>query len=97
MPKTDNDGRPLRTVLSHMLRRDVPSPQISSALGISSSSYYRRKSQDGYPDAEELRLVAERFGLNPVDLWVRFGLTTILDVQKFLVRASRGSRKRHQS
>jgi predicted DNA-binding transcriptional regulator AlpA len=80
-----------------MLKRDVPSPEISRALGISSSSYYRRKSQDSYPDAEELRLVAERFGLNPVDLWVRFGLTTILDVEQFLARASRGFPKHPQS
>jgi hypothetical protein len=45
----------------------VPLPKLHA-------TYYRRKREDSYPDAEELRVIARHFDLNPVDLMVRFGL-----------------------
>jgi hypothetical protein len=74
MPRTDREsGKELQPLLEFVLDLECPQP-IYEALGYSSSRYYRRNKKDDYPNAEELRLVAERFGLDPVDLMARFGL-----------------------
>jgi len=67
MPRTDENGRSLESLLTYMLD-GVSAQDISAALGVSHATYHRRKHADDYPDAEELRLIAEHFGLNPVDL-----------------------------
>jgi hypothetical protein len=75
MPRTDENGRSLESVLTYMLN-GVNAQDITAALGVSHATYYRRKREDSYPDAEELRVIARHFDLNPVDLMVRFGLVT---------------------
>jgi transcriptional regulator with XRE-family HTH domain len=75
MPRTDENGRSLESVLTYILD-GVNAQDIAAALGVSHATYYRRKREDSYPDAEELRVIARHFGLNPVDLMVRFGLVT---------------------
>jgi hypothetical protein len=75
MPRTDENGRSLESVLTYMLD-GVNAQDIAAALGVSHATYYRRKREDSYPDAEELRVIARHFELNPVDLMVRFGLVT---------------------
>jgi hypothetical protein len=52
----------------------VGAHDIQLALGVSSATYYRRKVQDDYPNAEELRLIARYFGMNFVSLLSAFGL-----------------------
>jgi hypothetical protein len=52
----------------------VGAQDIQHALGISAATYYRRKVQDDYPNAEELRLIARYFGMNFVSLLSVFGL-----------------------
>jgi hypothetical protein len=80
MPRTDNHGKQLHALLGYLLDGGVDSRDIYGALGISSSTYYRRIREADYPNAEELRLVATRFGLSSADLQVRFGLLTPEDV-----------------
>lgn len=75
MPRTDENGRSLESLLTYMLD-GVSAQDISAALGVSHATYHRRKHADDYPDAEELRLIAEHFGLNPVDLMLSFGLVS---------------------
>ena len=75
VPRTDENGRSLESVLTYMLD-GVNAQDIAAALGVSHATYYRRKREDSYPDAEELRVIARHFDLNPVDLMVRFGLVT---------------------
>jgi transcriptional regulator with XRE-family HTH domain len=75
MPRTDENDRSLGSVLTYMLD-GVNAQDIAAALGVSHATYYRRKREDSYPDAEELRVIARHFDLNPVDLMVRFGLVT---------------------
>src|ERR1700760_874779 len=76
MPRTDENGRSLESLLTYLLD-GVSASDIGAALGVSHATYYRRKREDSYPNAEELRIIADHFDLNPVDLMVRFGLVTV--------------------
>lgn len=83
MPRTDKNGRSLHPVLLYLLNRSVRTSEIYEALGIFRCTYSLRRKADDYPDAEELRLVARRFKLNPVDLQARFGLIRDRDVEGY--------------
>ena len=87
MPRTDENGRQLKALLDYLLDGDVDSKDIYDALGVSSSTYYRRIKEELYPDAEELRRVADRFGLSYPDLQVRFGLMSHQEVQSYFESA----------
>jgi hypothetical protein len=84
VPRTDENGRQLKALLDYLLDGDVEAKAIYDALGVSSSTYYRRIKEDNYPDAEELRRVADRFNLSYPDLQVRFGLMSHEEVQSYL-------------
>jgi hypothetical protein len=84
MPRTDENGRQLKALLDYLFDGDVEAREIQDALGISSSTYYRRIKEASYPNAEELRLVADRFNLSYPDLQVRFGLMTHDEVANYL-------------
>ncbi|KUH87564.1 MULTISPECIES: hypothetical protein [unclassified Mycobacterium] len=84
MPRTDENGRQLKALLDYLLDGDVEAKDIYDALGTSSSTYYRRIKEADYPDAEELRRVADRFGLSYPDLQVRFGLMTRQEVMRYV-------------
>jgi hypothetical protein len=98
VPRTDENGRQLKALLSYLLDGNVDAKKIYDALGISSTTYYRRVRQADYPNAEELRRVARTFGISYPDLAVRFGLMTRHDVkalESHLGRPGRGSPPRH--
>lgn len=84
MPRTDENGRQLKALLDYLLDGDVEAKDIYDALGTSSSTYYRRIKEADYPDAEELRRVADRFGLSYPDLQIRFGLMTRQEVLNYV-------------
>lgn len=84
MPRTDENGRQLKALLDYLLDGDVEAKDIYDALGTSSSTYYRRIKEVDYPDAEELRRVADRFGLSYPDLQIRFGLMTKQEVLSYV-------------
>jgi hypothetical protein len=73
MPRTDTNGRSLASLLNYVLD-GVGAQDIQQALGVSAPTYYRRKVQEDYPNAEELRLIARYFGMNFVSLLSVFGL-----------------------
>jgi hypothetical protein len=87
VPRTDENGRQLKALLDYLLDGDVEAQQIYDSLGISSSTYYRRIKDDDYPNAEELRRVANRFGLSFPDLQVRFGLMTREELSAYIESA----------
>jgi hypothetical protein len=87
VPRTDENGRQLKALLDYLLDGDVDAKDIYDALGVSSSTYYRRIKEDGYPDAEELRRVADRFGISYPDLQVRFGLMSHQEVRSYVEAA----------
>jgi len=84
VPRTDENGRQLKALLEYLLDGDVDAKDIYDALGISSSTYYRRIKEHDYPNAEEMRFVAGRFGLSYPDLQVRFGLMTREEVWNYV-------------
>lgn len=67
------NGRSLESLLNYVLD-GVGTHDIQLALGVSAATYYRRKAQEDYPNAEELRLIARYFGMNFVSLLLVFGL-----------------------
>ena len=84
VPRTDENGRQLKALLGYLLDGEVDAKEIYDALGVSSSTYYRRLKEDDYPNAEELRLVADRFDLSYPDLQVRFGLMSHHEVRSYM-------------
>jgi hypothetical protein len=84
MPRTDENDRQLKALLDYLLDGDVEAKDIYDALGISSSTYYRRIKEADYPDAEELRRIADRFGLSYPDLQIRFGLMSRQEVWNYV-------------
>jgi hypothetical protein len=84
VPRTDENGRQLKALLSYLLDGEVDAKEIYDALGVSSSTYYRRIKEEDYPNAEELRLVADRFNLSYPDLQVRFGLMSHHEVRSYM-------------
>lgn len=87
VPRTDENGRQLKALLDYLLDGDVDAKAIYTALGVSSSTYYRRIKESDYPNAEELRLVADRFALSYPDLQIRFGLMSRQEVYHYLESA----------
>ena len=87
MPRTDENGRQLKALLDYLLDGEIDSKDLFDALGISSSTYYRRIKETDYPNAEELRRVADRFELSYPDLQVQFGLMSRQEVWNY-VRAA---------
>jgi hypothetical protein len=87
VPRTDENGRQLKALLDYLLDGDVEAKDIYDALGISSSTYYRRIKEHNYPDAEELRRVADRFALSYPDLQIRFGLMSRQEVWNYIESA----------
>lgn len=84
MPRTDENGRQLKALLDYLLDGEVEAKDIYDALDISSSTYYRRIKESSYPDAEELRRVADRFSLSYPDLQIRFGLMSRQEVWNYI-------------
>ena len=87
MPRTDENGRQLKALLDYLLDGDVDAKAIYTALGVSSSTYYRRVKEPDYPNAEELRQVADRFLLSYPDLQIRFGLMSVQEVSQYMETA----------
>jgi hypothetical protein len=87
VPRTDENGRQLKALLGYLLDGEVDAKEIYDALGVSSSTYYRRIKEADYPDAEELRRVADRFHLSYPDLQIRFGLMSHTEVRDYFESA----------
>src|ERR1700682_3519233 len=87
MPRTDQNGKQLKALLDYLLDGEIEAKEIYDALGISSSTYYRRIKEDDYPNAEELRRVADRLNLSYPDLQVRFGLMSRREMCSYIESA----------
>ena len=91
VPRTDENGRQLKALLDYLLDGDIDAKDIYDALGTSSSTYYRRIKEADYPDAEELRRVADRFGVSYPDLQIRFGLMSEQEVWSYIESSTRSA------
>lgn len=67
---TDND---LIVVLSYLCKRQVKLQEALQALGMSRSTYYEQRDKGTLASVQNLVAAADHFGLNKVDLLVRFG------------------------
>jgi transcriptional regulator with XRE-family HTH domain len=73
MPLTDRDGRTARQNVSRLLSRGVRDSEMAATLGLSLSTYSRRKDKPDFPTYAELRQIAERLGVDDTILLVDFG------------------------
>jgi transcriptional regulator with XRE-family HTH domain len=73
MPLTDRDGWTARQSLSRLLSRGVRDSEMAATLGLSLSTYSRRKDKPDFPTYAELRRIAERLGVDDTILLVDFG------------------------
>jgi transcriptional regulator with XRE-family HTH domain len=73
MPLTDRDGWTARQSVSRLLSRGVRDSEMAATLGLSLSTYSRRKDKPDFPTYAELRQIAERLGVDDTILLVDFG------------------------
>jgi transcriptional regulator with XRE-family HTH domain len=73
MPLTDRDGHTARQSVSRLLSRGVRDSEMAATLGLSLSTYSRRKDKPDFPTYGELRQIAERLGVDDTILLVDFG------------------------
>ncbi|ASR87077.1 transcriptional repressor [Mycobacterium phage Krypton555] len=80
----DND---LIVVVSYLLKRQVRMQEALSALGMSRSTYYEQRDKGVLNSVPNLMLIADAFGLNKVDLLVRFGHLDQKELVDYLANA----------
>jgi transcriptional regulator with XRE-family HTH domain len=73
----DRDGRTARQSVSRLLSRGVRDSEMAAALGLSVSTYSRRKDKPDFPTFAELRQLADRLGVDETLLLVDFGLVDV--------------------
>ncbi|MFM9035213.1 MAG: hypothetical protein ACKOQ4_13185 [Mycobacterium sp.] len=95
----DDRDREVGTVLSGILGRQLRTSEVVSALGVSRSAYYLAREEGRLVTADNLLRLAAAFGINPVDLLVRYELISADDVLAYAdperaasARATRGPR-----
>jgi hypothetical protein len=69
----DRDKDPA-VVLPYLVGRPLAATEVYQAFGYRKSTYYKAAREGRLISADNLIKVARYFGLNPVDLQVRFGL-----------------------
>ncbi len=61
-------------VLPYLIGRPLPATEVYEAFGYRKSAYYKAAHEGRLITADNLLRVAKHFGLNAVDLLVRYGL-----------------------
>ncbi|QFG10270.1 transcriptional repressor [Mycobacterium phage DyoEdafos] len=79
----DND---LIVVISYLLKRQVRMQEALGALGMSRSTYYEQRDKGVLNSIPNLMALADHFGLDKVDLLVRFGHLDKTDLLTYLER-----------
>ncbi|QFG08892.1 hypothetical protein PBI_MALAGASYROSE_44 [Mycobacterium phage MalagasyRose] len=91
MPRTDRNGKELQESLAYWL--DVTKQELQRAytqgFGCSNATYFRHRQEDNYPDAEQIRVIANELGYDETirrNLEVEFGLAEPDDDHKGLAQ-----------
>ncbi|KAA1432193.1 hypothetical protein [Mycolicibacter arupensis] len=71
-------------VLPYLVGRPLPATEVYQAFGYRKSAYYKAAHEGRLITADNLIKVATHFGLNAVDLLVRYGLITLDAVADFV-------------
>jgi hypothetical protein len=74
--------RDLEVLLSYLLNRQLKQTDVIEALGISRSTYYDQKERGDVTNPANLLHAAEHFGLNPLELLMRYGYVGFDDVRE---------------
>lgn len=72
----DDRTREVGAVLSYILGRQLRTGEIVNALGVSRSTYYLARDEGRLTTADNLIRLATAFGINPVDMLLRYGLVS---------------------
>jgi hypothetical protein len=70
----DGSDKDPTVVLPYLVGRQLAATEVYQAFGYRKSAYYKAAREGRLISADNLIRVAKYFGLNPVDLQVRFGL-----------------------
>ena len=89
----DRDKDPA-VVLPYLVGRPLAATEVYAAFGYRKSTYYKAAHEGRLISADNLIKVARYFGLNPVDLQVRFGLIEPEAVTEYLDSGPRPPRLR---
>lgn len=80
MSVTNQDGKPIRSVLCWLLNRPLSDADMAEALDLPTTTFSRRKDADDFPSFEELTVFADHFGLDRRALQIDFGYRDIDDL-----------------
>jgi hypothetical protein len=83
MTMDDRDKDP-SVVLPYLVGRPLVATEVYEAFGYRKSAYYKAAREGRLVSADNLIKVARHFGLNPVDLQVRYGLITREEVTEYV-------------
>jgi hypothetical protein len=89
----DRDKDPA-VVLPYLVGRPLAATEVYQAFGYRKSTYYKAARERRLISADNLIKVAKYFGLNPIDLQVRFGLIEPEAVTEYVQFESRPPRLR---
>ena len=89
----DRDKDPA-VVLPYLVGRPLAATEVYEAFGYRKSTYYKAAREGRLITADNLIRVAKHFGLNPVDLQVRYGLIQLEAITEYLESASDRQRLR---
>lgn len=93
MAMNDHEKDPT-VVLPYLVGRPLAATEVYEAFGYRKSAYYKAVREGRLVTADNLIRAAKYFGLNPVDLQVRFGLIEPEDVTQYLESAPHRPRLR---
>ncbi len=71
-------------MLSYLLGRQLRTSELISALGVSRSAYYVARDAGRLSSPGNLLRLASAFGVNPVELLIRYGFLTHDDVLQYV-------------
>ena len=80
----DDSNKDPTVVLPYLVGRPLGATEVYEAFGYRKSAYYKAVHEGRLISANNLLKVAKHFGLNPVDLQVRFGLIEPEAVTEYL-------------
>ena len=89
MAVNDRDRDPA-VVFPYLVGRPLTAAEVYEAFGYRKSAYYKAAHEGRLISANNLIKVAKHFGLNPVDLQVRFGLIAPEAVSEYVASRSSG-------
>jgi hypothetical protein len=84
-------GKQLDTVLSYLIGRRLSTSEICGALQMSRTTYYEQREHGRLISADNLIKAARSFGLNEIDLLVRYEFVSVSSAVEYVQEISAAS------